>query len=48
MHESWKPVLQAEFEQPYFKELSDFLHAAYEDDLPAEAAGLFRFHDRFK
>jgi len=30
MHESWKPVLQAEFEQPYFKELSDFLHAAYE------------------
>ena len=30
MHESWKPVLQAEFEQPYFKELSEFLHAAYE------------------
>lgn len=30
MHESWKPVLKAEFEQPYFKELSEFLRAAYE------------------
>ena len=30
MHESWKPVLQAEFEQPYFKELAKFLHSAYE------------------
>ena len=29
MHESWKNVLQAEFEQPYFKELSAFLHDAY-------------------
>ena len=30
MHESWKPILQAEFEQPYFKELSKFLTAEYE------------------
>ena len=30
MHESWKPILQAEFDQPYFKELSAFLHEAYE------------------
>lgn len=29
MHESWKPILQAEFDQPYFKELSKFLHEAY-------------------
>ena len=29
MHESWKPILQSEFNQPYFKELSDFLHKAY-------------------
>lgn len=30
MHESWKPFLKAEFEKPYFKELSKFLHKAYE------------------
>jgi len=30
MHESWKPFLKSEFEKPYFKELSTFLHAAYE------------------
>lgn len=30
MHESWKPFLAAEFEKPYFKELSEFLHEAYE------------------
>lgn len=29
MHNSWKPFLDHEFEQPYFKELSDFLHTAY-------------------
>lgn len=29
MHESWKPILQSEFNQPYFKELSTFLHNAY-------------------
>ena len=29
MHESWKPILQSEFDQPYFKELSAFLHSAY-------------------
>lgn len=29
MHESWKPILQSEFNQPYFKELSAFLHSAY-------------------
>ncbi len=30
MHESWKPFLKAEFDKPYFKELSNFLHEAYE------------------
>lgn len=30
MHESWRPFLKAEFEKPYFKELSKFLHEAYE------------------
>lgn len=30
MHESWKGFLKAEFEKPYFKELSDFLHSEYE------------------
>ena len=30
MHESWKPFLKAEFDKPYFKELSSFLHEAYE------------------
>ena len=30
MHESWKPFLKAEFEKPYFKELAEFLHDAYE------------------
>ena len=30
MHESWKPILQSEFDQPYFKDLSKFLHSAYE------------------
>ena len=30
MHESWKPVLQNEFRQAYFQELSTFLHVAYE------------------
>ena len=30
MHESWKPFLQEEFEKPYFKELAEFLHEAYE------------------
>ena len=29
MHESWKPFLNSEFEKPYFKELSEFLKAAY-------------------
>lgn len=29
MHESWKPFLEAEFNKPYFKELSQFLHEAY-------------------
>ena len=29
MHESWKPILQSEFNQPYFKELSKFLTDAY-------------------
>lgn len=30
MHDSWKPFLNSEFEKPYFKELSSFLHEAYE------------------
>ena len=30
MHESWKPILKAEFDQPYFKKLATFLSAAYE------------------
>lgn len=30
MHESWKPFLESEFSKPYFKELSNFLHAEYE------------------
>lgn len=30
MHESWKPFLDAEFAKPYFQELSQFLHQAYE------------------
>ena len=30
MHESWKPFLMSEFEKPYFKELSSFLHEEYE------------------
>ena len=29
MHESWKPILQNEFEQSYFGELSEFLREAY-------------------
>ena len=31
MHESWKPFLDAEFQKPYFQELSQFLHQAYEE-----------------
>ena len=30
MHESWKDFLNTEFDKPYFKELSDFLHSEYE------------------
>ncbi len=30
MHESWKDFLNHEFEKDYFKELSQFLHTAYE------------------
>lgn len=30
MHESWKPYLNAEFEKPYFVELSGFLKEAYD------------------
>lgn len=29
MHESWKEFLNAEFNKPYFKELSKFLHEEY-------------------
>lgn len=31
MHESWKPFLRSEFEKPYFRELSEFLHEEYEN-----------------
>ena len=31
MHESWQEFLQTEFEQPYFKKLSDFLKQAYQN-----------------
>lgn len=31
MHESWKSFLDQEFNKPYFRELSDFLHRAYEE-----------------
>lgn len=31
MHESWKSFLKQEFQKPYFLELSDFLHQAYEN-----------------
>ena len=30
MHESWKTFLDSEFNKPYFKELSNFLHDEYE------------------
>lgn len=30
MHESWKQFLDAEFKKPYFVELSNFLHKAYD------------------
>lgn len=30
MHESWKSFLDAEFQKPYFRDLSQFLHNAYE------------------
>lgn len=29
MHESWKSFLKQEFDKPYFRDLSDFLHRAY-------------------
>lgn len=31
MHPSWQPILKNEFEKPYFKELSNFLHDSYEN-----------------
>ncbi|MCQ2570784.1 MAG: uracil-DNA glycosylase [Candidatus Saccharibacteria bacterium] len=31
MHESWKPILQNEFEQDYFKQLSAFLSKSYSE-----------------
>lgn len=30
MHESWKEFLKTEFDKPYFRELSEFLHDEYE------------------
>lgn len=30
MHESWKAFLESEFDKPYFRELSEFLHSEYE------------------
>lgn len=39
MHDSWKPFLDSEFQKPYFQELSQFLHQAYETTtvFPAKA-----------
>ena len=31
MHESWQEFLNSEFNKPYFKELSEFLHQEYEN-----------------
>ena len=31
MHESWQEFLKTEFNKPYFKELSEFLHQEYEN-----------------
>ncbi len=31
IHESWKPYLDKEFQEPYFQNLSQFLHQAYSD-----------------
>lgn len=31
MHESWQEFLKVEFNKPYFKELSEFLHQEYEN-----------------
>lgn len=33
MHESWQDFLQAEFNQPYFKKLSEFLTEAYQNSV---------------
>ena len=33
MHESWQDFLQAEFNQPYFKKLSEFLTEAYNNSV---------------
>ena len=33
MHESWKSFLKSEFDKPYFKELSNFLHGEYENKI---------------
>ncbi len=33
MHESWQNFLQSEFNQPYFKKLSEFLHEAYQNSV---------------
>lgn len=40
MHESWKPFLKAEFEKPYFKKLSEFLHDEYENKTIFPSKGL--------
>lgn len=39
MHDSWKAFLDAEFAKPYFQQLSEFLHTAYETSkvFPAKA-----------
>lgn len=31
MHDSWQDFLQSEFAKPYFKQLSNFLHEAYQN-----------------
>ena len=33
IHQSWKPLLETEFEKPYFKDLSQFVKSEYQSDL---------------
>ena len=39
MHDSWKEFLDAEFQKDYFRQLSEFLHQAYETQTVFPAKG---------